>query len=319
MNATQHLTLRLLIVLMVLVHQPCRAEKPTARWGHVFIYDPARDEILMFGGAKGRQQYLNDTWIWRAGNWQQQMTGGPGARGFSAATYHSGRETIVIHGGRDNDNKSLSDTWEWNGKKWSLLSASSDFVADHHKMTYLPKEGTILAFGGWDGQGVNGHTWIWDNEWQKIQTLSPPARSAFGMTYDPTRDAVIVYGGLWIQGQYADVWKWEKGLWQASSGPYDNSSLDHHELVFDHKINKIIGFGGKNYRYQAQTKTWQVKGGKVSELSRTGPNARYSIGLTYHTKLNRAYLFGGKKQEQGKTLPLDDFWYWDGESWYLIE
>ncbi len=311
-----------LIIHLIWLHCACIAAespKPSARWGHVFVYDATRNEILLFGGADQPRQFLSDTWTWDENGWKHHKTNGPGARGFSAAAYHVGRQSIVIHGGRGENNQNLSDTWEWNGQQWIQLNTSSDFVADHHEMVYLPQKDAMLAFGGWDGHQVNGNTWLWKNEWQQVQTESPPPRSAFGMAYDSDQKAVIMYGGLWINGQYADIWQWKNDRWQTLSGPYDNSSLDHHTLVYDEKNQKTIGFGGKNYRYRPQAKTWQVSAGKVIELSRAGPNARHSTGFTYHRKHEKSYLFGGKHLQNNQQIPLADFWYWDGTSWNQIK
>ena len=44
---------------------------PGARWGHVFIHNPAQQHILLFGGTDQRGgPYLDDTWIWKNGKWQ---------------------------------------------------------------------------------------------------------------------------------------------------------------------------------------------------------------------------------------------------------
>jgi hypothetical protein len=49
------------------------------------VYDSKRHEVVLFGGisppdADGRQQYLNDTWLWDGENWRSASAAGPAMR-----------------------------------------------------------------------------------------------------------------------------------------------------------------------------------------------------------------------------------------------
>ncbi|KAA3637953.1 MAG: hypothetical protein DWQ02_05805 [Bacteroidetes bacterium] len=292
---------------------------PGPRWGHVFIYDPVNEQVLLFGGAKERRVFLDDTWVWENDQWTKMDIKGPEARGFCAVSFHGQRNTILLHGGRGNDGVTYSDLWEWDGRQWKQLEMESDFKADHHQMVYLDAENAILAFGGWNGENVSGNTWLWKNGWEKVAQTSPPKRASFGMTLDKGKQKVHLYGGLWINGQYADIWEWALGKWTPASGPYDNSSLDHHTLIFDEKRNKVVGFGGKNYRYRMQQTIFTLEEGKVVPITNEGPSGRHSIGFTYDNKNGVGYLFGGKEYQEGEQVGLDDFWRWDGEQWEEIK
>ncbi len=295
-------------------------KNPTARWGHVFIYDPIHEQILLFGGTNSRDGlYLNDTWIWKNRQWKQLDVPGPSARGFCAATFHEKRKTIIIHGGRGSDRITYSDLWEWNGSRWRQIENNSAFKADHHQMVYLKNENSLFAFGGWNGKDVLGNTWLWSSEWEQLNIPSPPKRSAFGMTFNKKTNKVNLFGGLWINGQYADLWEWFDGQWQSLGGPYDNSSLDHHAMIYDDNLGKVIGFGGKNYRYKVQRSTFQIVNSKLEAITNEGPSGRHSFGFTYDINFNFGYLFGGKKYHNGQQLALDDFWRWDGDKWDKIE
>lgn len=292
--------------------------KPGPRWGHVLIYYPPLDQLLLFGGAEKRQVFLNDTWLYKNEKWIKLDIEGPGSRGFAGATYHEEIKTIILHGGRGNENITYSDTWEWDGEKWQKLQDSSQFVADHHSIVYLPKENKILGFGGWTGKEVSGTTWMWNEIWEEKYIEGPPPRAAFSMTYDKHKHQVIVFGGLWINGQYADRWKWEKSKWQQIGGHYDNSSLDHHSMIYDENLKKSIIFGGKNYRYDLQDNTLEV-GNKIMNLDIEGPLARHSFGFTYDSNHQIGVLFGGKKYEGDNQVPLGDFWQWKDGKWFEID
>ncbi len=292
---------------------------PGPRWGHAFEYDPIRDQILFFGGATERGKYLGDTWVWDGNNWKQMNVEGPASRGFAATTFHQKRGTIILHGGRGNGSTTFSDTWEWNGRTWKQLEAESQFPADHHKIVYVKKDNKILGFGGWTGSEVSGKSWIWDRNWKELTQPGPPKRAAFGIAYDHHQEKVVLFGGLWINGQYADAWEWSQNKWQQLGGPYDHSSLDHHSMVYDSQQNQVLIFGGKNYRYVPQNKLMSISGNEFTELSSEGPRSRHSIGLTYNSKLNQVFLYGGKEYKGSDSIPIDDFWTWDGKQWKPVD
>ncbi len=292
---------------------------PGARWGHVFIYNPVGKRILLFGGTNQRSgPYFNDTWVWENGSWKKLDTPGPPPRGFCAAAFHKERQSIIIHGGRGNDRVTYSDLWEWDGKMWTQIDSNSLYQADHHQMVYLESENALLAFGGWNGKEVLGSTWRWSKKWEQLNTPSPPKRAAFGMAYNYKINKVYLFGGLWINGQYADLWEWSDWQWSPLGGPYDNSSLDHHAMIYDHKLEKIIGFGGKNYRYESQGTTFQIENNKIEAIAKEGPAGRHSFGFAYDDNSNLGYVYGGKSYKKGEQIALDDFWRWDGYRWEQI-
>lgn len=291
---------------------------PGARWGHVLVSDQANDNVLLFGGAKERGTYIGDTWIWDESGWKQVESESPQARGFAVASFHEGRKTIILHGGRGNENVTFSDTWEWDGEKWNVLENQGPYKADHHAMVYSSADDKLIAFGGWNGESVLGETWSWDGEWSKLGIASPPPRSAFGMAYNKSENKIQLFGGLWINGQYADVWEFSQNNWTSPGGPYDNSSLDHHSMIYDSNLKKVVLFGGKNYRYRMQNKTLTISGSQVTAIAETGPSVRHSIGLTYDNKNGLGYLYGGKEYVNNEQLPLGDFWKWDGSKWEKI-
>lgn len=292
-------------------------DSPGSRWGHVFVYNPSEDHVLLFGGARKRGSYLEDTWTWDGSEWKYHDVRGPESRGFAAATYHAGRQTIILHGGRGNSRTTYSDTWEWNGKEWTLIDSAGPFHADHHQIVFLPTDSTILAFGGWTESGVSNETWLWKDGWIQSPQSGPPGRAAFAMIYDSYFDRAFLYGGLWIDGQFADMWEWKNGSWNSLSGPYDHSSLDHLSMVYNRLNNQIIGFGGKNYRRVLQSKTLSITDTLITILSKEGPSARHSVGMTFDSRKNQVLLYGGKEYQGEEQLPLEDFWIWDEGKWVI--
>ena len=291
--------------------------RPGPRWGHVLVHDPLRERLLLFGGAPGSGQLLGDTWTFDGQRWKHHLVDGPPPRAFAAAAFHPGRGTIVLHGGRAADRRARADTWEWDGSAWREIGSNRPYAADHHVLVHLPESDELLAFGGWNGEDVTGETWAFDGSWRRVASGGPPARAAFGLAHDAARGTVCLYGGLWIDGQYADVWEWQDGAWRAASGPYANSSLDHHALVFDPVRGRVTGFGGKDYRYETRSRTFEVVGGRIRTLATEGPSPRHSTPLAWDGE--RVLLFGGKEIAGGELLPLGDLWAWDGERWKRLD
>ncbi|UCG60991.1 MAG: hypothetical protein JSV52_11775 [Candidatus Zixiibacteriota bacterium] len=292
---------------------------PGPRWGHVFIYDPARDNVLLFGGGLEQGVYRNDTWTWDGLRWTFHDIRGPAARGFAAATFDESRQTVVLHGGRANDSTTFSDSWEWDGSQWREIEPQGVYKADHHQMVYVPSEQAIIAYGGWTGEGVTGQTWKWANGWSRLSQGIPPARAAFAMALDTHKEEIYLFGGLWISGQYADLWKWQRGEWVSLSGPYDHSSIDHLAMVYDSSRRKFVAFGGKDYRRIMKSNTLLISASTIEILSLDGPSARHSIGLTYDRRKHQTLLYGGKEYRGQEQIALDDMWMWDGAAWKQIE
>lgn len=288
----------------------------------MFVYYPPQDNFVLFGGARERQKYADDMWVWKSGAWRRLEGGAPPARGFAAAAYNAETETIVMHGGRGNDGVTYSDLWEWNGEHWRLIDASSPLKSDHHQMAYLPSRKGVLIFGGWTGDGVTDASWLWDGAWEELAENSdrPPPRSAFGMTYNEQKERVELFGGLWINGQYADAWAWRKDSWFPLSGPHENSSLDHHTMFFDPALGKSVIFGGKDYRYRmrGETRALADEGG-VELLTGDGPSARHSTAIAVDGVSNRAILFGGKEYQDEEQKPLGDMWVWQAGAWRRVD
>jgi hypothetical protein len=312
---------RMCVSLLMLVAATCSADIPAHRWGHVFVYDQARDEIVLFGGANERGSYLEDTWTWKNGTWMHHATtAGPTARGFVGAAFDRSTNRVIIHGGRGDNRVTHSDTWAWDGQSWVQLEAENSWQVDHHQVVWDKARAQLVGFGGWTGSQVTNETRLWvNNTWVVVTVENPPPRSSFGMAFDASQNQVVVYGGLWINGQYADTWRWNGSQWAAYTGPYDNSSIDHHSIVWDAERNELVLFGGKNYRYVPNDMTRLLVDKVWVDKSEEGPSPRHSSPLTWHEGRRTVVLFGGKQDQQDQQLPLGDLWEWDGKSWRTLE
>src|SRR5262249_3589964 len=74
---------------------------PSARDGHVLVYDSTRDRLLLFGGTSGGN-YLNDTWALSLSGtpaWSQVTPTGtlPAGRYAAAGVYDPGLDRLVVY------------------------------------------------------------------------------------------------------------------------------------------------------------------------------------------------------------------------------
>ena len=80
--------------------QPTRGDRPSARHGHVTIYDPDHHCLLVFGGRAADGKRLNDVFVLDLDSfcWSKPGCSGqaPSPREGAAGTYHAGN--LVIFG-----------------------------------------------------------------------------------------------------------------------------------------------------------------------------------------------------------------------------
>lgn len=126
---------------------------PSPRTLAVLVNNPARNEVLLFGGSTDETgdpgSLLGDTWVW-SGVWRRMPDSldGPSPRYMAAAAYDVRRRTIIMFGGYNGG--PLNDTWEWNGTAWTELHPDATPPAQFgHSMAWDGEN--IVMFGGKNG------------------------------------------------------------------------------------------------------------------------------------------------------------------------
>ena len=119
-------------------------------------YDSTRGQVIMFGGAKSKTSFFNDTWAYDGKDWKLlSPKNSPSARGDHQMVYDPARARIVLFGGTSvvaSQTVHYSDTWEWNGTDWTEAKpGSGPSDRSGHAMAYNPLRATILLFGGSKG------------------------------------------------------------------------------------------------------------------------------------------------------------------------
>jgi hypothetical protein len=282
---------------------------PSARAGHVAVYDPIRDGMVVFGGINGA--YLNDTW--RLGGtsaaWSSLVSAPlPISRQAHSAIYDSARDRVLIFGGYDGSHAFYNDVWALTltgTPAWTPVSTTGTppVAREGHTAIYDAARDRMVVFGGDDG--VNSFNDAWSlalsgtPTWSPLLSVGTPpaARSGHSAIYDRSRGRMVVFGGNGIEN---DVWflsltstpAWTRGDPTGVLPP----PRYLHTAIADPARGRMIVFGG-NDGVNSFNDVWalDLSGSAWTPLSPLGapPNPRYLHGAIYDPVRDRMIVFGG--------------------------
>jgi sugar lactone lactonase YvrE len=164
------------------------ATAPPGRVAPAMSWDPATNQLIMFGGS-ANGQFLNDTWIWNGTNWVQQAPASkPTPRSGARLVYDPATAQMLLIGGASAAG-ALGDVWTWSGSTWAkqtptraLTPPRFNSVTDYDAATQQ-----LLLFGGFDNTTYYADTWLWTPFAVGEPTL--PAATV-GLRYTTQLDAI---------------------------------------------------------------------------------------------------------------------------------
>jgi hypothetical protein len=129
-----------------------------ARDTAAMAYDPARHDIVLFGGSTVLGTDLADTWTWNGTKWVQSAPAhSPSIRDSASMGYDDATGQLVLFGGYHAGN--LNDTWAWSGTTWTKLTPSKSPPArSAATMAYDASTAQLLVFSGYPSLD---DTWSW--------------------------------------------------------------------------------------------------------------------------------------------------------------
>jgi hypothetical protein len=184
---------------------------PPGRVAHAAIYDPLRDEMLVFCGY-GAAGFLGDVWALHLADpmrWERLQPGGPGpsARGFASAIYDPTRDRVILYGGA-NSWHALNETWALPLKnlQWERLADGSSSPAfAGHSAIYDPEHDRMVVFGGWvvvddfyfSAAGSTENLEFEPSPHWSSESFGDgaPTRTGHTAAYDAHRSRMVVFGG----------------------------------------------------------------------------------------------------------------------------
>ncbi|MBI3663134.1 MAG: hypothetical protein HY234_08815 [Acidobacteria bacterium] len=190
------------------------ANSPSPRLGAAMVYDPVRQQVVLFGGGPGSPESFGDTWVWDGNNWTQKFPAtSPPARSNFGFAFDVARGQAVLYAGRGDGDTWLNDTWVWDGTNWTQKFPATIPTTPRalHRMAYDASRQQVVLFGGHgpSNDPLYDDTWVWDgvNWTQKFPASSPSGRTGHTLAFDEACAEIVLFGGF--TGSFADdTWVW---------------------------------------------------------------------------------------------------------------
>ena len=287
---------------------------PVARALHAMAYDEAHNQLVVFGGIKGEDQYLGDTWTLEGSTWQQRNTPAAlTARAGHAMAYDAARGQVVLFGGINLAQGAIyGDTWIWNGSQWTQKTMSAAPPARAWTaMVYDTARNEVVLFGGFDGYGgCYNDTWTWNgSNWsQKPSASRPVGRGGHAMAFDSARSQAVIFGGS-DDYIHDDTWIWDGTNWQQKQGAGPSERF-WGAMTFDASSGETILFGGGSDSVDAFGDTWAWNGTSWSaKHPSVSPSLRTGAAMVYDSARKHPVLFGGGVADQ--DVMSNQTWIWN--------
>jgi hypothetical protein len=294
---------------------------PSARSGHVAVYDPVRDRMIVLEGYDSG--YRREAWqlplsgapIWSA----LVASGNAPLRTGHTAIYDPVRDRVLLFGGNDgnfrNDVRALSLA---GAPAWSAVfpAGTPPSARQWHSAIYDPVRDRMVVFGGTDGNRRND-VWVvslgGSPAWTALTPAGTPPTPRIGHSaiYDPVRDRMLVFGGVDDSGNRNDVWAlsfsdgpaWEE-LMPSGTPPTGRA---FHEAIYDPETDRMLVFAGSDGQARNDLAALSLAGSPTwSALTPAGgpPPVRTDPSAIYDPVRRRMVVFAG---DGGGGL-LNDVW-----------
>ncbi|MFH1783642.1 MAG: kelch repeat-containing protein [bacterium] len=320
---------------------------PNARIGHVAIYDPNSDAMVVMGEAGATDQNIYSLDL-GTGEWIiKSSSEATVARADHSIVYDSSRNRALVFGGstlgRQDVNGYENVTYYWNfaTPAWGAITTTGTAPMDRidHSAIYDSANDCMIVFGGIGDDGLyKNDVYSLDLAtavWSQITTsgTAPQSRFKHSAIYDSTNNRMLMLGGSSaLSLAHSDLWaldlRTDPGTfaWSQLSTTGDTfPGRTGQSIVFDPDTGtqgSIIVFGGmdplaieyKNDTYilDIATLTWsKVEPGLVP------PSRRTDHVAVYDTDNNRMFIFGGYSGTSNLnscyTLDITDRWPSDSD------
>lgn len=127
--------------------------RPSDRCLHACGYDPATDELILFGGRNDDEPYLGDTWRLGSAGWTEIAGDGPSPRARSRAAFTN---ELLVLGGSGPDGFP-ADAWVLRDAAWE--PGPADVPADREASAVAVANGEVWLFGGEGPTGPLADLW----------------------------------------------------------------------------------------------------------------------------------------------------------------
>lgn len=178
-------------------------------------YDPARGQIVVFGGATTGGQIQGDAWLLRPGQGWLAVDLGPQARRAGGAfVWDSARGQGVLFGGVDASGLAAG-TWlltpvDGGGYAWSQAAGANPPLRTGAGATFDSQRGRVVLFGGASADRAADQNTVWefDTAWSFRNLTAPISRYGHAMAFVPGAAPYTLMAGGALPGGLAlsDTW-----------------------------------------------------------------------------------------------------------------
>lgn len=181
------------------------ATTPPGRSPVAMVYDPARDQIVRFGGLDSGAVPQHDTWEFDGTDWADvtpaSPSDSPADRAEHSMVFDRARGAAVVYGGFKTVGAiTYEDTWLWTGGPAWILHAGSQFPPARHgaPSAYSPRlGGLVVALGTLLAGAARDDTWVFGSAgWRQIHpSARPPLRDSIPSGAAETDRGMVLFGG----------------------------------------------------------------------------------------------------------------------------
>ena len=299
---------------------------PPARYGYVMVYDSARQRIVMFGGRTANNtKDLNDTWVFKNGDWTQIDTpNSPGGRVLAGGAYDPLRDRVVVFGGAtiSADEKTTTpyhDTWEFDGTTWTKVLSDGPTV-DKPLMTWDAARHVVFLLAV--DSKIATHQYTYDPAapaWNEKTGIGLPTCVNEGAIVFQERNNTVYFTGGSCSGvtSIEDNLEWDGEKWNVVTVKVNVGRLFGPAMTYDASRQQVVLFGGSPATGGAPRNELWVYNGDWTPIFDTGltPSARSLFVFRPDPVGGGIWLFGGL-DPAGDTN--SDFWKFQYGKWQPV-
>jgi hypothetical protein len=293
--------------------QVLAVNRPPARRGATFAFDPATQRMLLFGGVNAQSQASADTWSYDGATWTQLPVSGPAARYRGAMELDGQRQALVLYGGSASllNGPQLNDAYEWNGSGWLPVAAPPAALSS----PALLREGANLLLAGHDDVAQrflvwrrSGTAWVQAFVHPETGDVLNPA-----FAFDGARGELLRFGGRVANpAVYLNETWTRNGSWQLRNPAQAPPPRWNAALAFDPIRAECVLFGGST-NTSSFADTWVWNGATWTQrMPALSPPAGGGNAMTFDASRGTVVLSGGLGSASHET------WEWNGSTWSQV-
>lgn len=301
---------------------------PRGRAGHVAIYDPVRQRMIIQGGYNAECEcFFSDTWQLSLGQrpvWSPLVTVGPGpvARAGHVAVYDPAGDRMIIFGGEEKCEEGEycsrpgNDAWALSlgtaTPAWSPLSPTGEppSVRSGATAVYDPVGQRMVVYGGFDFYTITADVWALELSGSPAWTpltpggVWPGARVGHSAMYEPVGQQMVVFGGFGggnetLALDLAGAPTWRVLVPSSAGDPGLPPPRWDHSAVYDPIEGRMLLYGYDGYTGQ-NNDSWALTFGPAPSWSRVAlsnspPYGRVDHAAVYDPVWRRMVVHAGDR------------------------